>query len=183
MESGAFPTASGSGTFPPMRVLFILAAAALSLSVGCGSTITVFEDDGGGVGDPDDTPKIPGKDDDPKTSGSGSSGAGSGSGSSGSGSSGSGGGLSPPTEACWECAELKEESGQCEFELDQCFDNLACNTLFSCYDECEYGGDCVLECNEIVPSGVDAMSALLSCIACDNCQMECAGSAFTQFCP
>jgi hypothetical protein len=98
-------------------------------------------------------------------------------------SSGAGGSpdLPPPSEECWGCVEMVV-GGPCEPFLAQCENDLACNVLVNCYEQCGWTGSCVKQCNSIVPSGVAPVSAILDCAACDHCFDVCAGSSMMLFC-
>ncbi|MEQ9324872.1 MAG: hypothetical protein RIF41_37240 [Polyangiaceae bacterium] len=154
--------------------------------VACGSTIVVTDGEGAdgegagtAFGKDDDGGEVGKEDDGGKPVGASGSGAGSGSGSSG--SSGSGG-LAEPSKECWECLESVDDKELCAPQAEACYDDLACATLLACYEECGYWGPCMAECNEIVIGGVEAVTELMQCVACDVCTDPCAGSSLSPFC-
>ena len=84
---------------------------------------------------------------------------------------------------CITCWEEQAESGICAEQLEACQDSLACTQLQWCPVLCERG-DCVTECNEIIPTGVPILTALVQCMACGNgpCSNECEDSILLAYC-
>lgn len=80
---------------------------------------------------------------------------------------------------CWYDAE----AGACADEAKACEDSLACTQLQWCPFLCE-DTDCVEQCAEIIPSGVEPLTALVRCAICDDgpCAEACADSAMLAYC-
>ena len=125
---------------------------------------------------------------DPGAAGSSSSGSKTTSG--GSSGSGSGSTTDPadPTDEelseryCYMC--MKENAGSCAEEHAACQADLACKVLSSCPFNCTGDTDCIEQCKDIVPKGVEKLSALVQCMICDNgpCQIDCIGSSMLTYC-
>lgn len=96
-----------------------------------------------------------------------------------------GGKLDPELEkSCIDCwYDESASTGQCAEQAAICEADLACQQLQWCPLLCE-GENCFEECNEIIPSGVEPLSALVQCMACDGgpCAQACAGSLMLQYC-
>ena len=84
---------------------------------------------------------------------------------------------------CVECWYDLAEDGGCEDEAEACEDDLACQQLTWCPFLCDEP-DCLDECNEVIPTGVEPLTALVQCMACDDapCADACAGSVHLGYC-
>lgn len=85
--------------------------------------------------------------------------------------------------ACVECWYV-EGVQACGALLESCEADLACSLLMNCPYDCEATSDCVAECNEIVPTGVEPLTELVQCMACGGapCATACAESHFVEYC-
>jgi hypothetical protein len=101
-----------------------------------------------------------------------------------SGSSGSGGYIDPDLEkACFECwYDVGDDF--CTEELETCEKSLACGQLRDCPFACKGTPECIGDCQEIIPTGVAPLTALVQCMACNNgpCADECAGAVTLVYC-
>ena len=82
-----------------------------------------------------------------------------------------------------ECVTCWYEQADCSAQAEACEESLACTQLQWCPFLCDRP-DCVQECNEIIPSGVELLTALAECAVCDSgaCASECAGSNLLEYC-
>lgn len=84
---------------------------------------------------------------------------------------------------CYQC--WGEFPVACEAELVACKEDLACTQLQECPAACGYELKCVAECNEIIPAGVEPLTALLQCMVCDAeapCAPECDNDVMLSYC-
>ena len=115
-------------------------------------------------------------------------GGGSSSSTSSSTSSGTGGtdGLNKETERdYYECmAKAEKYDGACTAEWKACNDSLACHMLLLCPYECYGDPDCIDQCHEIIPTGVELVTALIQCMVCDDgpCAGDCQNTTWQQYC-
>ena len=104
-------------------------------------------------------------------------------GGSGGSTGGSGGKIDPEREKpCVEC--MYDRAGtECAAEAEACEKSLACQQLQWCPSLCG-SPDCLEECNDIIPTGVAPLSALVQCAACSGgpCAEECQGAAILAYC-
>ena len=86
--------------------------------------------------------------------------------------------------ACLGCWKDALDAEVCETEYDACIDSLACAQLLECPYDCGNTPECVAECMAIIPSGVEAMSAVVGCMVCDAgpCAADCQVPAMTAYC-
>jgi len=104
-------------------------------------------------------------------------------------SSGIGGSSSSPIDpelekTCVECWYDVSQTGEaCEDEAKACDQSLACTQLQWCPLICAKP-DCWQECNEVIPTGVAPLTALVQCVACDDgpCAEECQDSVMLGYC-
>ncbi len=98
---------------------------------------------------------------------------------------GTGGKLDPEVEKpCVQCwYDESQMTGVCVDEAKACEQSLACSQLQWCPMLCGKP-DCIQECNEIIPSGVAPLSALVQCMACEDgpCAEECQDSVMLSYC-
>jgi hypothetical protein len=80
---------------------------------------------------------------------------------------------------CWE-----DYSAQCQVELDACKASLACSQLMDCPLACGYQPECITECNEIIPSGVEPLTAVIECMVCSGgpCAADCMNDVMLSYC-
>ncbi|MEM7154552.1 MAG: hypothetical protein AAF799_17020 [Myxococcota bacterium] len=83
--------------------------------------------------------------------------------------------------ACYGCWE--DNSASCE-ALDTCKADLACSQLLDCPFACGGTLDCVAECNEIIPSGVEPLTELVQCMVCEGapCAEDCQNDVMQSYC-
>ncbi|MEE2789229.1 MAG: hypothetical protein VX589_17970 [Myxococcota bacterium] len=83
--------------------------------------------------------------------------------------------------SCW--ADDDNAQAACSEVVGACEDSLACTQLQWCPALCE-GEDCISECNEIIPTGVPLLRAVMACTACRGgpCADECEESPLMQYC-
>jgi hypothetical protein len=116
--------------------------------------------------------------------GAGGKGAGGKGSTSTSGTAGAGGGFDVPLEkACIECWD-DNAAGACSKEYDTCAATLACIQLRNCPFSCIDKSVCVEECNEIIPTGLEPLTALVQCMACAGgpCADACSDSVTLSYC-
>ena len=97
-------------------------------------------------------------------------------------STGVGGGVDVELEkACFSCWD---STGACAVEHDACDKSLACLELRNCPFTCGSKPGCVDACNEIIPTGVEPLTALAQCMICNDgpCATECADSIMRAYC-
>jgi len=89
----------------------------------------------------------------------------------------------PEDRACHGCW-YENKLGECAELLAACEDDLACSLLMTCPYDCAGEPDCVEQCNAIVPSGVEPLTALANCMNCGQgpCVDACAESHFAEYC-
>jgi len=124
------------------------------------------------------------EDDDGKgTSKGGASGSGGAAGTAGDGTGA--GEIDPEAEkTCIQCwYDEAQVNGTCATEAEACEESLACTQLQWCPFICEQP-NCVEECNEVIPMGVEPLTALVQCMACDGgpCASECQASVMLAYC-
>jgi len=94
-------------------------------------------------------------------------------------------GVDPADEkSCIQCwYDESDATGACSAEAKACELSLACTQLQWCPLICEKPG-CWQECNEIIPTGVEPLSDLVQCMACDGgpCANECEDSVMLAYC-
>ncbi len=94
-------------------------------------------------------------------------------------------GLDPEVEKpCIQCwYDEAESGGTCEDEAKACEASLACTQLQWCPTLCGKP-ECFDECNAVIPSGVEALTALARCAVCDDgpCADECEDSLMRRYC-
>lgn len=86
-------------------------------------------------------------------------------------------------KSCYVCME--ENAGDtCGEELKACEASLACLQLRDCPFTCGEKPGCIEECNEIIPTGVAALTALVQCMSCGvgPCSDECSESLTQAYC-
>jgi len=101
-----------------------------------------------------------------------------------SGTAGAGGGFDVPLEkACIECWD-DNANGICSAQYETCDKSLACIQLRNCPFSCVVNKDCIEECNQIIPTGVAPLTALVQCMACSGgpCEQECQDSVTLFYC-
>ena len=173
--------------------------AALAFASACGSSVEATDVGGGGSGgsqlDQGCYDDCVAKGATPQectaycTSGTGGKGAGGkGAGGNGStstsGTAGAGGGFDEPLEkaciACWD----DNANGICSAQYETCDKSLACIQLRNCPFSCVINKDCIEECNQIIPTGVAPLTALVQCMACSGgpCEQECQDSVTQSYC-
>jgi len=84
---------------------------------------------------------------------------------------------------CLEC--WAEQSAECQPLLDACKADLACGQLIDCPFACGGTLECVQECNEIIPSGVEALTEVMECLVCNNdapCVADCQNDVMLSYC-
>ncbi len=86
-------------------------------------------------------------------------------------------------KTCIECWE-EQSAGSCAAPYEACEESLACVQLRNCPFSCIGKESCLEECNEIIPSGVPPLSALVQCMMCGAgvCAAPCAGSIYQAYC-
>jgi len=101
------------------------------------------------------------------------------------GSTGGTGGKPDPAveKSCVQCWYDTQVNGACVNEAKACEESLACSQLQWCPQLCGKP-DCVEECNQIIPTGVAPLTALVQCMACGNapCASDCEGSVLLSYC-
>ena len=82
---------------------------------------------------------------------------------------------------CWN-DETRTE-GTCAEEATRCRDNLACTQLQWCPLICEQD-NCIEGCNEVIPTGVAPLTAIVRCAACGDgpCAEACRDSYLLSYC-
>jgi len=115
------------------------------------------------------------------TGGSGKTGTGAGANAGGAGSDE----LDPELEkSCVKCwYDESASTGACGAEAKACESSVACTQLQWCPTLCGKLG-CWQECNDVIPSGVDPLAALVQCMACGQgpCAEVCQGSVMLSYC-
>ena len=109
------------------------------------------------------------------TGGGGTGGGGTGGGGTGGGGTGGGGGSGgdPGEDECIECI-----SDKCAEETAACYDDEECSALAQCMRDCGGIGEasayteCVAECADAHPDGIEGREAVEECIDA-NCSEEC----------
>ena len=83
---------------------------------------------------------------------------------------------------CYEC--MKKNALACDDEYEACEESLACTMLSQCPYECFGDSECIEECNSIIPSGVETLTALVQCMICEGgpCASDCDGSILGSYC-
>lgn len=86
-------------------------------------------------------------------------------------------------KSCYTCFE-DNKGGACAAEYEACLESLACLQLRDCPFTCGEKPGCVEECNEIIPSGVAPLTALVQCMACGDgpCSSACSASLNQAYC-
>jgi hypothetical protein len=98
------------------------------------------------------------------------------------GSSGSGGGGNPGLPfQCKSCVN-KAAANQCDSQFNACQNNADCLSILDCHKQCGYSPACSTKCEGQLPNGSSDFNALITCAACDNCPMECAGTGLQNYC-
>ena len=82
---------------------------------------------------------------------------------------------------CWYDERIT--GGACQAEVAACEASLACTQLQWCPSLCDRE-DCVDECNDIIPSGVPILQAVIQCLACDDgpCTEACVDTPMETYC-
>jgi hypothetical protein len=97
---------------------------------------------------------------------------------------GTGGGPDPAIEKpCINCLYEESVGTTCEALAATCKDSVACTQLQWCPTLCGEP-NCWTECNDVIPSGVKPLSALVQCMACGEapCADACAKSVVLSYC-
>ncbi len=83
---------------------------------------------------------------------------------------------------CYEC--LKKNAHLCAEQYEACEESLACTMLSKCPYECLGDPDCIADCNNIIPKGVQTLSKLVGCMICGGgpCEIDCVGSVLNEYC-
>lgn len=160
----------------------------IALLVGCGPAVSEPDDSGGAGSRGDDA-----DDDDDGAEGARDGGADDRGGADGEDKPDDGGGKEDEggrddpkggegIRACFECWKQTPEA--CERPVAECWDSLACTQLMDCPAACEFSPDCVAECNEIIPSGVETLTAAVQCMVCDDgpCAADCGNDWIQSYC-
>lgn len=75
---------------------------------------------------------------------------------------------------CIQCAL----EGPCAPSYDQCISNDVCIAFADCLGSCPDPSGCFEGCAMQYPEGADLYVALLDCVICQQCAMDCSGNGF-----
>ena len=87
-------------------------------------------------------------------------------------------------KSCIECWYDEEQNeGACRAESNACEESLACTQLQWCPSLCDQD-NCIENCNDVIPTGVPILTALVQCMACNEgpCAESCADSDMLAYC-
>ncbi len=117
------------------------------------------------------------------SSGSSTSSSGGSSSSASSSSSSSSSGTTPVCDNSGDCQSCVDCAVQqwCQDEAFACQSNPQCFQFIDCVeDQCNGGPDpgCVDKCAQTYPSGAQLYFTMLTCLLCDACPVDCAGTGF-----
>ena len=81
-------------------------------------------------------------------------------------------------QICAECAQF----GPCNDELESCFSDADCQAFAECFGMCQGTPGCFPNCAMMHPMGAELYIAMLQCILCNECPVDCEEFTPPQLC-
>lgn len=83
--------------------------------------------------------------------------------------------VQPPPADCNSCSgEATGQGGACSAASQACFNDQQCSNLVQCLNGCNGNQNCINNCANQYPNGINKYNAVIDCICTTGCVSECA---------